>query len=195
MHTRSTSHDLDFLHATRVVSYANPAGLALSLCGMQAKLLALAARAWQGFAASEPGLAAGIPCGVLGLGVRVVERWRYDVGGCLDDDWHYDNGSVLTVVCQLSAGFKGGCGSFKWSMLSIARYCDNLVLMHGAWQWMRTPGALILPAPCGVMRVPMHSPRMPRPLKTTEAMQPQLLQAVSNQRMQWRAADAQHGHG
>ena len=95
-----------------------------------AKLLTFASRAWDEFVECDrrdaksdasagrlagvtdltdlTGLATRLPAGVRGLHIRVVERWRYEVGGGLDDDLHYDNGSTLTLVCPLNHDFEGG---------------------------------------------------------------------------------------
>jgi len=40
--------------------------------------------------------------------VRTVERWCYDVGGGLPDDFHFDHGSLLTLVVALDDGYDGG---------------------------------------------------------------------------------------
>jgi hypothetical protein len=40
--------------------------------------------------------------GVAGLRIRIVEHWEYTVGGHLQDDLHYDGGSVLTIVTALN---------------------------------------------------------------------------------------------
>lgn len=42
------------------------------------------------------------------LRVRVAEHWEYRRGGKLDDPWHYDGGSVMTVVVLLHDDFVGG---------------------------------------------------------------------------------------
>jgi len=77
-----------------------------------AKLLRFADRAWGEAAwsgeASRPGPLRGISGGVRSLSIRVVEHWEYSVGGALVDPWHYDGGSVLTVVGLLCDGFEGG---------------------------------------------------------------------------------------
>ena len=51
-----------------------------------------------------------VPGGVPSLSVRVVEHWEYEVGGGLQDDYHYDTDSVLTIVVLLSdaSDFEGG---------------------------------------------------------------------------------------
>ena len=46
--------------------------------------------------------------GVAGLRVRVVEHWHYETGGHLNDEYHYDGGSVLTIVVPLNEGYTGG---------------------------------------------------------------------------------------
>ena len=40
--------------------------------------------------------------------VRTVERWRYEVGGSLVDELHFDHGSLLTLVVALDDGYEGG---------------------------------------------------------------------------------------
>lgn len=40
--------------------------------------------------------------------VRTAERWRYDVGGGLTNQTHFDHGSLLTLVSCLNGGFDGG---------------------------------------------------------------------------------------
>jgi len=57
----------------------------------------------------------GAPCplenvDVRKLSIRIVELWEYEPGGGLVDDRHYDAGSIITVVCQVSpsADFTGG---------------------------------------------------------------------------------------
>mmetsp|Transcript_5077 Transcript_5077/g.13084 ORF Transcript_5077/g.13084 Transcript_5077/m.13084 type:complete len:137 (-) Transcript_5077:16-426(-) len=44
------------------------------------------------------------------LSIRVVELWEYEPGGGLVDDLHYDAGSIVTMVCQVSdrKDFTGG---------------------------------------------------------------------------------------
>jgi hypothetical protein len=42
--------------------------------------------------------------GVAGLQIRIVEHWKYLVGGHLHDDFHYDGGSVITIVTALNDG-------------------------------------------------------------------------------------------
>ncbi|GMI38788.1 hypothetical protein TeGR_g11266 [Tetraparma gracilis] len=54
---------------------------------------------------SPPGTPSG---GVGNLSLRVAEHWHYDVGGHLDNDRHYDQGSVLTIVTALNEDFTGG---------------------------------------------------------------------------------------
>jgi hypothetical protein len=48
--------------------------------------------------------------GVASLHLRLVEHWEYSPGGGLVDPDHYDNNSVLTIVCLLSdsSTFEGG---------------------------------------------------------------------------------------
>jgi hypothetical protein len=91
------------------------------------KLLRFAQHAWAAEGWSEPGAAladiGGPRCsssssvedgctahdgGVGRLRVRVVEHWRYNVSGHLDDALHFDGGSVLTIIAQLNGGFAGG---------------------------------------------------------------------------------------
>eukprot|EP00927_Polykrikos_kofoidii_P053401 TRINITY_DN4788_c0_g1_i1.p1 TRINITY_DN4788_c0_g1~~TRINITY_DN4788_c0_g1_i1.p1 ORF type:complete len:519 (+),score=55.04 TRINITY_DN4788_c0_g1_i1:35-1591(+) len=36
------------------------------------------------------------------LRIRVVEFWEYEPGGGLVDDYHYDSGSVVTIVCLVN---------------------------------------------------------------------------------------------
>ena len=40
--------------------------------------------------------------------VRTAERWRYDVGGGLTNQTHFDHGSLLTLVTALDDGYEGG---------------------------------------------------------------------------------------
>lgn len=40
--------------------------------------------------------------------VRTAERWRYDIGGGLTNQTHFDHGSLLTLVSTLNDGFEGG---------------------------------------------------------------------------------------
>ena len=49
--------------------------------------------------------------GLPSLSIRVVEHWKYDVGGGLFDPVHYDVDSVLTIVALLNDehDFDGGC--------------------------------------------------------------------------------------
>lgn len=44
------------------------------------------------------------------LSIRVVEFWEYEPGGGLVDDFHYDAGSIVTVVCLVSesSDYTGG---------------------------------------------------------------------------------------
>lgn len=44
------------------------------------------------------------------LSIRVVELWEYDVQGGLVDDYHYDAGSIITIVCLVNddSEFLGG---------------------------------------------------------------------------------------
>lgn len=46
--------------------------------------------------------------GVGGLSIRIAEHWKYEVGGHLDHDLHFDGGSVLTLVVALNDNFQGG---------------------------------------------------------------------------------------
>jgi hypothetical protein len=71
------------------------------------KLLLFADRAWREQGWSDPGgVLAGIAGpgsgslgGVAGLKVRIVEHWEYTAGGsALDDDFHYDGGSVRALM-------------------------------------------------------------------------------------------------
>ena len=84
-----------------------------------AKLLRFAMRAWEQEAWSTSGTAVvgddsvGAPplagvAGVRSLSIRNVEHWHYDVGGCLDNDAHYDGGSIVTIVCALDPVHTGG---------------------------------------------------------------------------------------
>jgi hypothetical protein len=61
----------------------------------------------RGLASRRNGPLMGFP-GVAELSVRVVEHWEYTPGGKLDDPWHYDIGSVVTVVVLLNDDFEGG---------------------------------------------------------------------------------------
>lgn len=36
--------------------------------------------------------------GVGNLSLRIAEHWHYDIGGHLDNDLHFDQGSVITIV-------------------------------------------------------------------------------------------------
>jgi hypothetical protein len=65
------------------------------------------ARVEEGWSAPG-GPLAGISGGVEGLRVRVVEHWRYETGGHLGDPYHYDGGSVLTMIVPLNEGYTGG---------------------------------------------------------------------------------------
>ena len=83
--------------------------------GILRTLLRFADHAWQAEGWSEPGnalegiAAPGTPHGgVAGLKIRIVEHWRYTEGGHLADDFHYDGGSVLTIVAALNDDYKGG---------------------------------------------------------------------------------------
>ena len=83
--------------------------------GILRTLLRFADRAWQAEGWSEPGnalegiAAPGTPHGgVAGLKIRIVEHWRYTEGGHLADDFHYDGGSVLTIVAALNDDYEGG---------------------------------------------------------------------------------------
>ncbi|GMH84219.1 hypothetical protein TrST_g13492 [Triparma strigata] len=46
--------------------------------------------------------------GVGNLSIRIAEHWHYDVGGHLDNDLHFDQGSVITIVTALNDDFTGG---------------------------------------------------------------------------------------
>eukprot|EP00746_Dinoflagellata_sp_MGD_P164895 gnl/MRDRNA2_/MRDRNA2_93835_c0_seq1.p1 gnl/MRDRNA2_/MRDRNA2_93835_c0~~gnl/MRDRNA2_/MRDRNA2_93835_c0_seq1.p1 ORF type:complete len:271 (+),score=42.44 gnl/MRDRNA2_/MRDRNA2_93835_c0_seq1:118-930(+) len=61
----------------------------------------------RGLASRRDGPLVGFP-GAAELSVRVVEHWQYTPGGKLDDPWHYDIGSVVTVVVLLNDEFEGG---------------------------------------------------------------------------------------
>ena len=53
--------------------------------------------------------------GVQSLSIRNVEHWRYEVGGHLDNDTHFDGGSIVTIVCALNGGYGGGVfRTFAW---------------------------------------------------------------------------------
>jgi len=79
------------------------------------KMLAFAQRAWEegnwGGTKDDPGPLHAITGGVSSLSIRVVEYWTYGEGGGLQDDYHYDTDSVLTIVCLLSDAddYDGGC--------------------------------------------------------------------------------------
>jgi len=47
------------------------------------------------------------------LSIRVVEFWEYEKGGGLVDDHHYDAGSIITVVCQVSDSSDCAGGIFR----------------------------------------------------------------------------------
>mmetsp|Transcript_4009 Transcript_4009/g.7589 ORF Transcript_4009/g.7589 Transcript_4009/m.7589 type:complete len:109 (-) Transcript_4009:49-375(-) len=42
------------------------------------------------------------------LRVRCAELWEYGVGGGLEDDYHYDTDSIVTVVVLLKEADEGG---------------------------------------------------------------------------------------
>ena len=49
----------------------------------------------------NPGVLCGIPGGFTSLSIRVVEYWKYDIGGGLVDPLHYDVDSVITLIALL----------------------------------------------------------------------------------------------
>ena len=64
--------------------------------------------------------------GVAGLQIRIVEHWKYLVGGHLQDPFHYDGGSVLTIVTALNDGCKCiACATRKCSS-SACQHCLSL---------------------------------------------------------------------
>jgi len=74
------------------------------------KLLRFASTSWKSGDWSGPaGPLAGIGAkDVGGLSLRIAEHWHYAVGGSLDNDHHFDNGSVITIVTALNDEFTGG---------------------------------------------------------------------------------------
>lgn len=46
--------------------------------------------------------------GLSSCSIRVVEFWEYNVGGSLLNEWHYDGGSIFTIVVVLGDQFEGG---------------------------------------------------------------------------------------
>ena len=69
------------------------------------KMLRFAMAAWEqgnwSGTPEQPGPLYAIRGGVPSLSIRVVEHWKYDVNGGLEDPLHYDVDSVLTVVVLL----------------------------------------------------------------------------------------------
>ncbi|GMI51102.1 hypothetical protein ScalyP_jg9195 [Parmales sp. scaly parma] len=78
------------------------------------KLLKFASDAWLegAWGNSENGPLSGLnqADGIKSLSCRVAEFWHYDVGGNLEDNYHNDTDSVITIVCLLSdeKDFEGG---------------------------------------------------------------------------------------
>jgi hypothetical protein len=64
---------------------------------------------WSG-TEDKPGPLYGIKGGVSSLSIRVVEHWKYKVGGGLVDNFHYDVDSAITIVSLLSNSndYEGG---------------------------------------------------------------------------------------
>jgi len=79
------------------------------------KMLQFAAQAWEEADWSgnteKPGPLFAVKGGVPSLSIRVVEHWKYNVGGGLFDPLHYDTDSILTIVALLNDAeeFDGGC--------------------------------------------------------------------------------------
>jgi len=79
------------------------------------KLLRFAQSSWGDSEWSEPdGPLSNVPGpgdpngGVGNLSLRIAEHWHYDVGGHLDSDLHFDQGSVITIITALNDDFTGG---------------------------------------------------------------------------------------
>jgi hypothetical protein len=79
-----------------------------------AKLLSFAQEAWiTGNWSGDnesPGPLYALQGGVSNLSIRVIEHWKYSIGGGLIDPLHYDVDSILTIVVLLSnaTDFDGG---------------------------------------------------------------------------------------
>ena len=117
-HHNKSNKTCTFLNKTTPNMPTNPfRELAKPVLG---KLLRFAERSWkeegwskQGGALEHvkgpPGSPGGGEGGGVGcLSIRIIEAWRYEVDGHLDDDRHYDGGSVLTLVTALNDDFDGG---------------------------------------------------------------------------------------
>ncbi len=92
------------------------------------KMLKFANRAWTQANwcgdADTPGPLYNFKGGLSSLSLRVVEHWKYDIGGGLVDPLHYDVDSVITIVALLSRqeDFEGG--DFR------TNECDGTQLLH-----------------------------------------------------------------
>jgi hypothetical protein len=96
-------------HRFKVCTFLNkpPARLAETDLGdVLDKLRGFATRAWaEGKWSGDsetPGPIHSCDVDVASLSTRVVEHWHYEVGGGLEDPFHYDIDSVLTLVACLS---------------------------------------------------------------------------------------------
>jgi hypothetical protein len=104
-------------HQLKVATFLNnPPDFPISslLPHVVGKMVWMAMQAWEtdrwSGTPEKPGPLSDIPGGLSSLSIRVVEHWRYDVGGGLVDDYHYDTDSVITIVALLSDAndFDGG---------------------------------------------------------------------------------------
>jgi|AntAceMinimDraft_5_1070358.scaffolds.fasta_scaffold79862_1 hypothetical protein len=79
-----------------------------------AKLLQFAARAWdKGGWSDVGGPLAALQGGISNLSIRVMELWEYEHGGGLNDPYHYDVDSVLTIIVLLSESGDYDGGEFR----------------------------------------------------------------------------------
>jgi len=97
-------------HKRRTFMHGGVDGLQASAPDVVAKLLGAAAKAKElgGWGARPGGPLRDVDVGRLWI--RVAELWEYEPGGGLVDDHHYDDGSVVTIVCLVdkAADLTGG---------------------------------------------------------------------------------------
>ena len=104
-------------HVCKVCTFLNnPPGFLAQheLAHVLEKMIGFAERAWAEADwtgdSTTPGPLYSIQGGLRSLSIRVVEHWRYDVGGALLDPVHYDVDSVITIIGLLADNndFDGG---------------------------------------------------------------------------------------
>jgi hypothetical protein len=119
-------------HHNKVCTFlSNPPHNSFQKTNLLDKILDFAQRAWDkgDYSGNEqkPGPLHALKGGVNSLNLRLVEHWEYSPGGGLVDPEHYDNNSVLTLVCLLSdsSTFEGGTFRTNESNGNMKEYAMN----------------------------------------------------------------------